>query len=633
LPGPSRPRGRSRSAAATSSGPRSRAVRRAFDLLNPGRLQITRTTGIDETQPATSGEWITWQAQRQGATWASIEAANPGTDDVRTVAINGAYNMRPSIDGDLIAWESTVNGNWDVFVYRLSTAESFQVTTDPANSYLNDVFGSRIAYVDLRNGSQDIYASELTFVPPNPCAGLGGDTDGDGVCDPNDNCPAVANPDQADIDGNGIGDACQPNQPPVADAGSDVTVYVNAEVLLSGAATDPDGDPIAGWLWAVDSAPAGSLPYISDTQRPNPVFWADLPGDYVLSLVVSDGLASSAPDTVVIHLVPILPPIAVTSATPTSGAAPLTVQFDASQSYDPQGGLLTYRWSFGDGSVDSDLLATTHVFEFPGTYQVTLTVFDLIGQLDSDIVEIVVTAANSPPTATPAATPNSGAAPLAVEFASNASDAENDPLTYTWDFGDPTGSDNTSMLAAPVHTYAQPGTYVAWLTVSDGVDWVSASLTVVVSPAVEFNVTRAEIKFRNKKSLLADVQLKAELYASIPAADDVIALYLDGAQVFAAPFGSFSPVAWDNEEDAQEGNPYLYKLKARHLRVRIDFLAGRLAVDADKVVLTGFDPRNGVDVEMMLGDAVAVDRVEPTIKGERHYWHYRAERGRGHCSR
>jgi beta propeller repeat protein len=245
----------------------------AFDLLNPGRLQITRTTGIDETQPATSGEWITWQAQRQGATWASIEAANPGTDDVRTVAINGAYNQRPSIDGDLIAWESTVNGNWDVFVYRLSTGESFQVTTDPANSYLNDVFGSRIAYVDLRNGSQDIYASELTFVPPDPCAGLGGDTDGDGVCDPNDNCPAVANPDQADIDGNGIGDACQPNQPPVADAGSDVTVYVNAEVLLSGAATDPDGGPIAGWLWAVDSAPAGSLPYISDTQRPNPVFW------------------------------------------------------------------------------------------------------------------------------------------------------------------------------------------------------------------------------------------------------------------------------------------------------------------------------------------------------------------------
>jgi hypothetical protein len=36
----------------------------------------------------------------------------------------------------------------------------------------------------------------------------GGDGDGDGVIDVNDNCPAVANPDQADSDGDGMGDAC-----------------------------------------------------------------------------------------------------------------------------------------------------------------------------------------------------------------------------------------------------------------------------------------------------------------------------------------------------------------------------------------------------------------------------------------
>jgi Thrombospondin type 3 repeat len=36
------------------------------------------------------------------------------------------------------------------------------------------------------------------------------DTDGDGVCDNVDNCPAVANPGQQDSNGNGIGDACEP---------------------------------------------------------------------------------------------------------------------------------------------------------------------------------------------------------------------------------------------------------------------------------------------------------------------------------------------------------------------------------------------------------------------------------------
>jgi len=47
---------------------------------------------------------------------------------------------------------------------------------------------------------------------------LGGacvDSDGDGECDEEDNCPAVANPNQADRDGDGVGDACD-NCPDVA---------------------------------------------------------------------------------------------------------------------------------------------------------------------------------------------------------------------------------------------------------------------------------------------------------------------------------------------------------------------------------------------------------------------------------
>lgn len=42
------------------------------------------------------------------------------------------------------------------------------------------------------------------------------DDDGDGVPDTNDNCPAVANADQADADEDGVGDACDPTPRPTA---------------------------------------------------------------------------------------------------------------------------------------------------------------------------------------------------------------------------------------------------------------------------------------------------------------------------------------------------------------------------------------------------------------------------------
>ncbi len=48
----------------------------------------------------------------------------------------------------------------------------------------------------------------ILLLAPGSCGG--DDTDGDGIPDGRDNCPEVANPDQADSDEDGVGDACIP---------------------------------------------------------------------------------------------------------------------------------------------------------------------------------------------------------------------------------------------------------------------------------------------------------------------------------------------------------------------------------------------------------------------------------------
>jgi len=72
---------------------------------------------------------------------------------------------------------------------------------------------------------------------------------------------------------------------------------------------------------------------------------------------------------------------------------------------------------------------------------------------------------NRNPVAEVFANPTTGSAPLDVAFnASTSSDPDDDPLTFTWNFGD--GSTGTG--ATPTHRYAASGTYNPVVTVSDG---------------------------------------------------------------------------------------------------------------------------------------------------------------------
>lgn len=149
----------------------------------------------------------------------------------------------------------------------------------PANSGADPVAGINPAYSDLpgelyatmmmasRQCGSDMSATANFGATPLTCdvpdsfnAGLGdtgpADSDGDGVPDDEDNCPADANADQADLDEDGLGDVCDP---------------------------DVDGDGIAN---DDDLCAATAIPEMVPTVQLRPNRWALIDNDFAFDTVV-----------------------------------------------------------------------------------------------------------------------------------------------------------------------------------------------------------------------------------------------------------------------------------------------------------------------------------------------------------
>jgi PKD repeat protein len=147
----------------------------------------------------------------------------------------------------------------------------------------------------------------------------------------------------------------------------------------------------------------------------------------------------------------------------------------------------TSHWDFGDGQeVDvpghSNGDQLYHTYEDPGSYTVTLTVTDATGQTAS--------ASISPLTVVPP--PTNDTEPLRAQVNLDSTDIpatyrfEADghggtpPYTFHWDFGD----GQEANVQNTRHTYENPGTYTATLTVTDATgQTASDSVEVPVEPA------------------------------------------------------------------------------------------------------------------------------------------------------
>ena len=92
-------------------------------------------------------------------------------------------------------------------------------------------------------------------------------------------------------------------QPPVADAGGDIVDAEDCEdTTLNGSGSfDPNGNPLT-YFWALQSKPNTSNATndsFSDREAESPTFFADVAGDYHISLAVHDGDQWSSPNMIV----------------------------------------------------------------------------------------------------------------------------------------------------------------------------------------------------------------------------------------------------------------------------------------------------------------------------------------------
>jgi glucose/arabinose dehydrogenase/PKD repeat protein/fibronectin type 3 domain-containing protein len=195
----------------------------------------------------------------------------------------------------------------------------------------------------------------------------------------------------------------------VFDANGNVASVNNFEPI-SGSPTESAGDVVH-----LTEGPDGALYYVD-------LGYSDISGTFGVSKIRR-----------IRHLQSNQAPVALASANPSSGPAPLTVNFSSAGSMDPEGQPITYAWDFGDGT-SSTASDPVHTYTQPGQYVVRLTVSD--GE-NSSLSTPLTISVGTPPTAT-INSPADGLVFRAgdvINYSGDATDQEDGTLpasAYTW---------------------------------------------------------------------------------------------------------------------------------------------------------------------------------------------------------
>jgi len=180
-------------------------------------------------------------------------------------------------------------------------------------------------------------------------------------------------------------------------------------------------------------------------------------------------------------------PVMITASEIRSNSS--TIRLDASQSYDPEGNPLSFRWVLPNGDIRTES-AFTWVAPEPGINIIALTVNDGEGQSNSNVNQRISVLVNRAPVPVLPNEISSCVGQIVLFSSANSYDPDGDGFTTFWNFGD----GNTSSLANPVHRYDQPGFYTARVYLDDGMvaEPSIGEVPVIIEGAPQARITRRE---------------------------------------------------------------------------------------------------------------------------------------------
>jgi len=235
-------------------------------------------------------------------------------------------------------------------------------------------------------------------------------------------------------------------QPPTATISASPTQTCNTSMLVhfTGSGSSTNGNVTYAWYFGNGGTSAQPNPSETYTS-----------GIYDPLFIVTDSLGCQDTARTQIAVTDVHAAFGTTNTNACSG---LTVQFNDSSNYAN-----SWLWRFGDGST-STLQNPTHVYNATGTYTVSLVV--AYGPCKDSITRTNYIHVTQPINFTFSANSTVAcSAPFTVNFSNTAVGA----TSYTWNFGDQSGS----TLSNPSHTYTAAGSYVVSLGVSNAAGCVN----------------------------------------------------------------------------------------------------------------------------------------------------------------